>query len=65
MQAFEELVRLKVLQATSGPGTSGMQSEYVKHRCMVDRESMRRVVEKNGTTAVKNWLVTPGVMSAW
>ncbi|PVG04578.1 hypothetical protein CPB86DRAFT_746443 [Serendipita vermifera] len=63
--SFEELVRLKVLQPINAASSNLKQSqEFVKYKCMVDRESIRRTVEKNGTTAVKNWLVTPGVTTA-
>ncbi|KAG8825282.1 hypothetical protein FRC19_011776 [Serendipita sp. 401] len=61
--AFEELVAMKVLIATTTNLKGTTSPEFVKYNCMVDRHTIRRVVEKAGSTTVKNWLVTASTVN--
>lgn len=65
LQAFEELIDVKVLQSVVGSSSTNNQSkEFIKYKCMVDRAMLRQVVEKHGSTDVKSWLFKSGVMNS-
>lgn len=63
-QAFEQLVEIRVFQPVLGTGASvtGAGREFVKYRCTIPREEVRRLAEKHGSTDVKSWLVSAAAL---
>jgi origin recognition complex subunit 4 len=54
-QAFEQLVSAKIFIAAGPTATAGLGREFVKYRCVPDREDVKRAVEKIGQTNLKKW----------
>ena len=54
-QAFEHLVNMKVFVAVSA-ASSTVERQFVKHRSSLEREEVKRTVEKLGTMSLKRWL---------
>lgn len=59
--AYEDLISTRVLQPSAS--SANQRFEFVKYKPMIDRETLKRVVEKNGNTAVKNWLKNASVLN--
>ena len=54
-QAFERLVSVRVFVGVSAT-SSMVAKEFVKYRSSVEREEVKRTVEKLGTMSLKKWL---------
>ncbi|KAH8118304.1 origin recognition complex subunit 4 C-terminus-domain-containing protein [Phellopilus nigrolimitatus] len=54
MGAFEDLVRMKVFLQAAAP-SANMAKEFVKYRCIVEREDVKSAVEHFGQTNLKKW----------
>jgi len=57
---FEQLIEIRVFQLVLGTTArvTGAGREFVKYRCMIPREEVRRLAEKHGSTEVKSWLAS-------
>jgi len=55
MGAFEHLVNMKVFVAVSAT-SSTVAKQFVKYRSSLEREEVKRTVEKLGTMSLKRWL---------
>jgi len=55
MGAFEHLVSVRVFVGVAA-ASSMVAKEFVKYRSNVDREEVKRTVEKLGTMSLKKWL---------
>jgi origin recognition complex subunit 4 len=55
VQAFEQLVSARIFVPTGPTATAGLGREFVKHRCVPNREEVKRAVEKIGQTNLKKW----------
>lgn len=55
LQAFERLASQKVFLATA-PLSASAATEFVPHRCAVDRADVKKAVETMGQTNLKKWL---------
>lgn len=54
-QAFEHLVNMKVFVAVAA-ASSMVAKQFVKYRSSLEREEVKRTVEKLGTMSLKRWL---------
>jgi len=54
MSAFEHLVSSRVFVCIAAPSTS-IRSEFVRYRCVVEREDLKKAIEKMGQTSLKKW----------
>ena len=54
-QAFEHLVNVRIFVGVSA-ASSTVAKEFVKYRSGVEREEVKRAVEKLGTMSLKKWL---------
>ena len=54
-QAFEHLVSVRVFVGVSA-ASSMVAKEFVKYRSSVERDEVKRTVEKLGTMSLKKWL---------
>lgn len=54
-QAFEQLVSAQIFVPLSG-SSGGVGKDFYKYRCSVNREDVRRGVEKNGNTTLNRFL---------
>ena len=54
-QAFERLVSVRVFVNVAA-ASSMVAREFVKYRSNVEREEVKRAVEKLGTMSLKKWL---------
>jgi len=53
-QAFEHLVSVRVFIAVAA-ASSMVTKEFVRYRSTVDREEVKKTVEKLGTMSLKKW----------
>ena len=54
-QAFEHLVSVRVFVGVSA-ASSMVSKEFVKYRSNVEREEVKKTVEKLGTMSLRKWL---------
>ncbi|TDL29491.1 hypothetical protein BD410DRAFT_679314, partial [Rickenella mellea] len=54
-QAFEQLVCIRIFRPVSSP-TAGLAGEFIKHRCIIERQELKAAVERLGQTTLKKWL---------
>ncbi|EIN10651.1 hypothetical protein PUNSTDRAFT_100328 [Punctularia strigosozonata HHB-11173 SS5] len=57
--AFEHLVSTAVFVPIAGPNASILR-EFVKYRCAVDRDDVKRAVERQGQINLRKWLAKAG-----
>lgn len=53
-QAFEHLVSSRVFVCVAAP-SANIRSEFVRYRCVVEREDLKKAIEKMGQTNLKKW----------
>lgn len=54
LQAYESLTAARIFIPVAG--SSAMSKEFVKHRCSVDRDVVKRMVDKSGQVNLRKWL---------
>ncbi|KAF8969480.1 origin recognition complex subunit 4 C-terminus-domain-containing protein, partial [Flammula alnicola] len=52
---FEDLIAARIFACVVGP-SSNTAKEFMKHRCVVDRNVIKGIIEKSGQTNLKKWL---------
>jgi origin recognition complex subunit 4 len=56
VQAFEQLVAMKAfVPAGASAGSANLSREFVKYRCLPDRQDVKQAVDKIGQTNLKKW----------
>jgi origin recognition complex subunit 4 len=53
-QSFERLVTARYFVAT-GPPSASISREFVRYRCAVDREEVKRALDRGKQTALQKW----------
>ena len=53
-QAFQNLTTSKIFVCVTAP--SNAAKEFTKYRCSVEREAIKKVIEKSAQTNLKKWL---------
>jgi origin recognition complex subunit 4 len=57
VQAFEQLISTKIFAPVAAAGAAAnMNREFVKYRCVPEREAVKAAVDKSGQTNLKKWL---------
>lgn len=56
-QTFEGLVDSRTFVPV--PGGSNTARQFMRYRCMVEREQVKRAVEANGQTNLRKWFNKP------
>ena len=54
VQAFQDLIAAKIFVSVMAP--SNTTKEFTKYRCSVEREVIKKVIEKSAQTNLKKWL---------
>lgn len=54
LQAFEQLVAARIFVPAGGQ-SAGLGREFLKYRCVPEREDVKSAVDKMGKTNLKKW----------
>lgn len=54
-QAFEQLANVKAFVPITAP-LANVAQEFVKYRCVVHRDDVKKTVDKGGQMSLKKWL---------
>ena len=55
LQSFEELVGVHMFASVAAPSPN-VAPEFVRYRCLVEREAVKQAVNTMGQTNIKKWL---------
>jgi origin recognition complex subunit 4 len=54
LKAFEQLIATKVF-VSANPVPAGTMKEFVRYKCMVEKEEVRQMVSALGQTNLNQW----------
>jgi origin recognition complex subunit 4 len=54
LKAFEHLIATKVFLCVT-PVAAGTMKEFVRYKCMVEKEDVRQMVAATGQTTLNQW----------